>query len=101
MAAPEVIAADSRHYTVEHEDERVRVPRARYGPGERSVMHAHPARVAVMLTDGHVRFTLPDGPAQEVRATAGQVLAVPGGDHLPENLGAAPFEAVLIELKGA
>ena len=101
MAAPEVIAVDPQHYTVEHEDERVRVLRARYGPGERSVMHSHPAHVAVLLTDGRLRFTVPDGPAQEIEGTAGQVLVLPAGDHLPANVGDAPFEGILIELKGA
>jgi quercetin dioxygenase-like cupin family protein len=101
MAAPEVVAADPQHYTVEHEDERVRVLRARYGPGERSVMHSHPAHVAVLLSDAHMRFSVPDGTAQEIQGSAGQVLVLPGGDHLPENLGDAPFEGILIELKGS
>lgn len=101
MAAPEVISADPQHYTVEHEDERVRVLRVRYGPGERSVMHSHPAHIAVLLTDVRMRFTVPDGTAEEIQASAGQVLVLPGGDHLPENLGDAPFEGLLIELKGS
>ena len=101
MAAPDAPTADPRHYAVEHEDERVRVLRVRYGPGERSVMHSHPAHVAVLLTDAHVRFTVPDEPAQEVEGAAGQVLVLPGGDHLPENLADRPFEVILVELKGA
>ncbi len=101
MAAPEVITADPRHYTVDTEDERVRVLRVRYGPREKSVMHSHPAHVAVLLTDFRIRFTFPDGSTQEASGKAGQVLSVPGGDHLPENLADQPFDAVLVELKGA
>ena len=101
MAAPEVITADPRHYTVDTEDERVRVLRIRYGPKERSVMHSHPASVAISLTASDVRFTFPDRTAQEVHMDPGQVMLTPAGDHLPENLADRPFEVLLVELKGA
>ena len=94
------VHVDSSHYTVEHEDDRVRVLRIKYGPGEKSVMHSHPALIGVMLTDGHIRFTYPDGTSEEVNTTAGQVLAFPAVDHLPENLSDQTFEVVAIELKG-
>jgi quercetin dioxygenase-like cupin family protein len=41
---------DAKHYGVEYEDERVRVLRVAYSPGEKSTMHTHPALVAIMLT---------------------------------------------------
>jgi hypothetical protein len=84
---------------VEHEDDRVRVVRIRYGPGEKSVMHGHPAMVGVMLTDAHIRFTYPDGRTEEIQGKPGMVLHFPPHEHLPENLGGA-FEAVIVELKG-
>ena len=93
------VVVDSKHYTVEMEDERVRVLRINYGPGEKSVMHGHPASVAICLADAHVRFTMPDGTTEEMHAKAGEVLPTPAGDHLPENIGTRPFEIVLVELK--
>jgi hypothetical protein len=57
-------------------------------------MHGHPALIAIMLTDGQVRFTYPD-----VAAKAGQVLHFPAMAHLPENVGDQPFETIGIELK--
>jgi quercetin dioxygenase-like cupin family protein len=62
-------------------------------------MHAHPANVAVFLTDGQVRFTIPDGKTQDVPAKAGAVQWDGGGKHLPENTGDKPFELILVELK--
>jgi len=44
------VHVDSKHYTVDAENDRVRVIRARYGPHEKSVMHGHPSLVAVFLT---------------------------------------------------
>jgi quercetin dioxygenase-like cupin family protein len=91
--------ADSKHYTVEADTEQARVLRARYGPGEKSVMHAHPAAVAVLVTDLHCRFSYPDGTSEELQGQAGQVLAMPATTHLPENLSDRPFEVILVELK--
>jgi hypothetical protein len=93
------IHVDAGHYTVEHEDEKVRVLRVRYGPHEKSVMHGHPALVGVVLTDANIRFTYPDGRSEDISAKAGQVLNFPALEHLPENLGDQPFEAVVVELK--
>jgi len=101
MAAPDALTVDPKHYTVEVEDERVRVLRIRYGPKERSIMHSHPAAVAIAVTPSDVRFTFPDGSTQEMHLDPGQVVLTPAGDHLPENLADQPFEVLLIELKGA
>jgi quercetin dioxygenase-like cupin family protein len=90
---------DSKHYTVEFENEKVRVVRVRYGPREKSEMHGHPALIAVMLTDFQTRFTYPDGRTEETSGKAGQVLNMAAVEHLPENLSDRPFEAVLVELK--
>jgi quercetin dioxygenase-like cupin family protein len=103
MAQPQgerdAVAADPQHYTVEVDNEQVRVLRIRYGPREKSVMHAHPAVVAIFLTDLHGRFTYPDGTSEEIQGQAGQVLAMPATMHLPENLSDQPFEIILVELK--
>jgi len=93
------IAVDPKHYKVELETEQVRVLRISYGPREKSVMHGHPAAVAICLTDAQVKFTRPDGKSEEQRVKAGQVLSTPAEDHLPENLGDRPFEIILVELK--
>jgi quercetin dioxygenase-like cupin family protein len=97
--SPDPIRVDSKHYTVEMEDEKVRVLRISYGPREKSVMHRHPALVCVMLTGANIRMTYPDGKSEEITAKAGTVLNMPATEHLPENLSDRVFEAILIELK--
>ena len=99
MAEPDAVQADPRHYTVETEDDRVRVLRVRYGRGEKSVPHTHPPHVAIFLTDAHIRFNDQGGGPQEAQAKAGQVIQVPGTTHQPENLGGQPLEVILVELK--
>jgi quercetin dioxygenase-like cupin family protein len=97
--AQDAVAADPVHYSVEFENGQVRVLRVVYGPHEKSVMHEHPDSVAVYLTDGHIRITLPDGRTGEPHVKAGQAMWHPSGAHLIENLGSTPFELVLTELK--
>jgi len=91
---------DPDHYKVVFENDEVRVVRITYGAGEKSVMHYHPAAVAVFLTEQKVRFTMPDGSTQEVESKAGESIWTPAGDHLPENIGGNTLELVLVEMKG-
>jgi len=93
------VKLDPKHYTVVIDNDQVRVLRARYGPHEKSVMHEHPASVAVYMTDGHTKFTLADGTSQNVDGKAEDATWADAGKHLPENVGDQPFEAVVIELK--
>ena len=97
--AQDPIKVDAKHYKVEFENDKVRVLRITYGPHEKSVMHHHPASVAVFLTDGQSRFTMADGKTQDVPMKAGSVQWSEAGKHLPENVGDKPFELVLVELK--
>ena len=97
--AQDPTAVDSKHYQVVLENEQVRVLRITYGPHEKSVMHNHPAGVAVMLADNHVRFNLPDGEAVEQHSKAGDAMWTEAGKHLPENLSDQPLEVILVEMK--
>lgn len=98
--AQDAVKVDPKHYKVETENAQVRVLRVHYGPHEKSVMHSHPASVAVYLTDGSIRFTGPDGKVQEAKAQAGQTQYTAPQVHNPENTGDKDFEAIVIELKG-
>ena len=98
--AEDPVKVDSKHYKVEFENDQVRVLKIHYGPHEKSVMHDHPAAVAVFLTDGEVKFNLADGKAQDAHAKAGTVQWNDAVKHLPENVGDKPFEVMLVELKG-
>ena len=93
------VKVDPKHYKVEFENERVRVVRIKYEPGEKSVMHSHPESIAVFLTDAHAKFTYPDGKTEDINANAGTVQHMDAFTHLPENTSKTPFEVIQIELK--
>ena len=93
------VKVDPKHYKVEFENEKVRILRISYAPGEKSVMHYHPDSVAVFLNDAKARMTTPDGKSQDVPGKAGESSWAPAGSHLPQNIGDKPFEVVVVELK--
>ena len=97
--AQDAVKADSKHYTVEFENDEVRVLRIKYGPHEKSIMHQHPNAVAIFVTDSNTKFSFPTGEPQTIPAKAGEVRWTPAATHLPENLGDQPFEVILVELK--
>jgi quercetin dioxygenase-like cupin family protein len=97
--AQDPVRVDLTHYTVTFENDHVRVLRIRYGPHEQSVMHGHPASVAVFLADTRGQFTFPDGKIEAFTTKIGQTMFVPAGEHLPGNLSDQPLEVELVELK--
>lgn len=97
--AQDPVAVDSAHYTLVFENEQVRVLRIQYGAHEESVMHDHPAGVAVYLTGGNMQFTLPDGQVVESQGEAGEAIWAPAGPHVPKNLTDQPTELILVEIK--
>ena len=99
-SAQDAVKVDPKHYKVETENAQVRVVRVHYGPHEKSVMHSHPALVAVYLSDGSVRMHKPDGTVQEAQAKNGQAVYMPPEVHNPENIGDTPLDLILVELKG-
>ena len=97
--AQDPVKVDPKHYKVEFENAQVRVLRITYGPHEKSVMHSHPAAVAIFLTDSHGKFTFPDGKSEVRDSKAGQAQWASAETHLPENLADKPEELILVELK--
>jgi len=100
VAAQDAVKVDPQHYTVVSENDQVRILKAHYGPHEKSVMHSHPATVAVFLTDAKGQFTYPDGKKQDFDVKAGQSQYQAAGTHLPENTGDKEMEVIVVELKG-
>lgn len=105
IAAPIAFAqdpakVDAKHYKVMLDNDQVRVLKIRYGVKEKSVMHEHPASVVVFLTGSKVKFTLPDGSKIDGGGKAGEAQFADAGKHMPQNVGNAAMEGVLVELKG-
>ncbi len=98
---PNAVTVDPKHYTVEFENDVIRIIRIKYGPGETSTMHSHEANCVVLLEPGEISMELPDGSTGPGPATvAGELACNDAGAHLPTNVGDTETEALLIEMKG-
>jgi quercetin dioxygenase-like cupin family protein len=98
-SAPDPVQIDAEHYTVEFENEKVRVLRIKYAAREKSPMHSHPPLVGIFLTPHHSRHVLADGSVIELSGNAGDVRYLDRVEHAPENLSDEPFEVIAVELK--
>ena len=92
---PDAIKADPKHYTVEFENDVVRVLRVRLGAGESTPAHMHSAYCAIELTDS----SLKEGNAPTTESKAGQVFCGDATSHAPHNVGKALAESIVVEFK--
>lgn len=100
VLAQDAVKTDPKHYTVVTENDQVRILKVHYGPHEKSIMHSHPATVAVFLTDAKGQFNYPDGKKVPFTAKAGGTQYDAATTHLPENTSDAAMDVIVIELKG-
>ena len=92
---PDAVSADPKHYTVEFENDIVRVLRVRLGAGDSTPRHSHSAYCAIEITDSSLKEG--DGPTSESKA--GQVFCGDATSHGPRNIGKALAESVVVEFK--
>ena len=100
LSAQDAVKVDPKHYKVVSENDQVRILKVHYGPHEKSVMHSHPAEVAVFLTDAKGQFTYADGKKEDFVRKAGESQYAPAVTHLPENTGDKGMDVIVVELKG-
>ena len=93
------VKVDPQHYKVVLENTSVRVLRISYAPGAKSVMHQHPESIAIPLSDSKVRFHMAGGKSEENSMASESAIYSPAGTHGPENIGAGPVDAILVEFK--
>jgi quercetin dioxygenase-like cupin family protein len=97
--APDPLAVDPKHYSVEFENDKVRVLRIQLGPHEKSPMHSHPPLVGIFLTPHHSRHTFSDGRIEDLYGNTGDVRYMERIEHAPENPTDMPMELIAVELK--
>jgi hypothetical protein len=92
---PDAVKADPKHYTVEFENDIVRVLRVKVGAGENAPPHRHDAYCAIEVSDSSLRE--PNGPVSNSKT--GQVFCGDATSHSPTNVGKAVAESIVVEFK--
>jgi quercetin dioxygenase-like cupin family protein len=87
MPGNDPLKADPKHYSLEFENDQVRVLRVRFGPHEKGVLHEHKLNhIVVYLTD-------------QARGKAGEVRLDEPMTHTEENPLDHPVERIAVDLK--
>jgi hypothetical protein len=88
-----------QYYTVRLENDRVRVLEYHLKPGEKEILHSHPAGIVVALADATVRTTLADGSVAAHPSVKGDVAWSDPLTHSAENIGSTEAHYLRVELK--
>jgi len=95
QALPDAVIADGKHYTVEFENDIVRVLRVKLGAGDSTPRHSHSAYCAIEISDSSLKE--PNGPVSDSKA--GQVFCGDATSHAPTNVGKGLAESIVVEFK--
>jgi beta-alanine degradation protein BauB len=88
-----------QYYKVLLDNDQVRVLEYRLKPGEKEVMHSHPAGAVYGFNDAKTKMTLPDGKVTESTGKAGDVFWRKPITHALENIGNTEVHSLAVELK--
>lgn len=97
--AQDVAAVAPKNVKVLVDNDRVRILEVLDKPGEKEPMHFHPDFVTVSLGTTRIKVTTPDGKIVEKDRITGDAIYSGPVTHSVENIGAADFHVILVELK--
>src|SRR5688572_25969286 len=83
--AQDAVKDDPAHHKVEFENDQVRVLRVTIPAGDKTLVHEHPASVAVFVNGARTRVTPVGGKADETPRKVGEVVSVAAVKHVVEN----------------
>ena len=86
-------------YSKLFENERVRVMKVHFDPGDAIALHAHPDHFAYLLSDSQLTLSYPDGSTKDLVGTAGEVIWINAESHAAKNVGATPVDVLVVEFK--
>jgi hypothetical protein len=90
---------DHAHNEVLLDNDRLRVVRIRFEPGESGPMVDKRARVIIARTDSQATVTFPDGHSEPREVKAGTISFGNAGRQATKNTGTTPLENIVVELK--
>ena len=99
MSTMDPLKLSPQYYKLRFENARVRVLEYHLKPGEKEVMHSHPARVLFALADATVKSTLADGGVSADPSIQGEVEWDDPLIHKVENIGTTEAHYLSVELK--
>ncbi len=97
----DAVKLDPKHNEVLFENDRVRVVRIHFPPGEEGPIVDKRPRVIILLTDTHAQVRTPNGQLSPRDSPAGSIQWSLGGRQATINGNVGPLENIVVELKDA
>ena len=95
---PHSLVASPDIYKVIAENAQYRVIEVTWQPGQRDVMHSHPASAVYYPMDCSIRGHAPNGATWDGLTTAGKaIVQMPIAAHMVENTGTKPCKVIMFE----
>jgi beta-alanine degradation protein BauB len=92
------LVAASNVYKLLNENEKARVFKVTFKPGEIAKMHHHPDHLAYVLKGGKLQLTS-QGKTDEIDVKEGSVIFLKEQDHEAKNVGNSTIDLIVVELK--
>lgn len=96
-ADPLEVAPDM--YTLQFENERVRVMQVVFQPGQQIAEHSHPDHFVNVLEAGTIQITKADGSVSDAVVNVGDVIWIDAETHSAVNTGTTLVRLLVVELK--
>jgi quercetin dioxygenase-like cupin family protein len=95
----DAMQAASNVYTRIMENDRVRVLKVVFKPGDKAAMHHHPDHVVYVVKGGKLNLTSPSGERQSLDLGTGQAVFLDAQSHEATNVGNTEAELIVVEIK--
>ena len=97
--AQDVAKVNPSTIVVKLDNAKVRVMEATLKPGQKEVMHSHPASIVYVMTGGTSRNHMADGKVVDVTMKDGETLYREPLTHWAQNIGKTTIHLLIVELK--
>ncbi len=86
-------------YKLVFENDRARVMKATFKPGDKTPMHNHPDHIAYMLSGGKIKMTDSNGKTQVMDLKTGDAFFLSAQSHEAQNIGDTTADMLVVEFK--
>ncbi|MGD6851818.1 MAG: cupin domain-containing protein [Candidatus Bathyarchaeia archaeon] len=93
------LKTSGNEYKLIFENDRARLMRATFKPGDRAPMHNHPDHIAYMLSGGKIKMTDSTGKTNVMELKTGEADFLPAQSHEAQNIGDTTVDMLVIEFK--
>ena len=95
----DVLQVASNVYERLMENDKVRMLKVTFKPGDKAAMHHHPDHAVYVVKGGKLHFTYPSGSPGNMEVESGDAIFLDAQTHEATNVGDTEIELIVVEVK--